>query len=135
MSLASVTQALIYQLRKCLGEPFAKWESLHLAKHLFSGLEGGRRVEHDTIVVTSYNASNASRWKQHVENLSWHLEKESVDPKVPWLYNFKLDQTTPEETWQSWDHRGRLMPKGREKGAVICFSCLPNSPCDRLSFR
>jgi len=91
MSLALVTQTLIYQLRKRLGEPFAKWDSRHLAMHLFSGLEGDLRVEQDTLVVTYYNALNASLWKQHFENLPRQLEKEGIDPRVPWLYNFKLD--------------------------------------------
>ncbi len=91
MSLALVTQTLIHQLRKRLGEPFAKWESLHLAKDLFSGLEGDLRVDHDILVVTYYNAPDASLWKQHFENLPRQLEKEGVNPKIPWLYNFKLD--------------------------------------------
>lgn len=91
MSLALVTQALIHQLRKRLGAPFDQWESQHLAKELFSGLEGDLRVERDTIVVTYYNAPNANQWKQHFENLPRQLEKEGVNPQVPWLYNFKLD--------------------------------------------
>jgi hypothetical protein len=91
MSLALVTQTLIHQLRKRLGQPIDQWESSHLAKHLFSGLEGDLRVDHDTIVVTYYNAPNASSWKQHFENLPKQLESEGVDPHVPWLYNFKLD--------------------------------------------
>jgi len=91
MSLALVTQALIHQLRQRLGEPFATWDSRHLAKDLFSGLEGDLRVERDTLVVTYYNAPNAGRWKEHFENLPRQLEKAGVDPKIPWLYNFKLD--------------------------------------------
>ena len=91
MSLALVTQTLIHQLRQRLGEPFAKWESQHLAKHLFSGLEGDLRVERDTVVVTYYNAPNSGRWKEHFENLPRQLEQAGVDPKIPWLYNFKLD--------------------------------------------
>ena len=91
MNLALVTQTLIHQLRKRLGEPFAQWDSLHLAKDLFGGLEGDLRVEHDTIVVTYYNAPNAGLWKQHFENLPRQLQTEGVDPRVPWLFNFKLD--------------------------------------------
>ena len=91
MSLALVTQTLIHQLRQRLGDPFAQWESLHLAKELFSGLEGDLRVEHDTIIVTYYNAPNAGLWKQHFENLPRQLETEGVNPRIPWLYNFKLD--------------------------------------------
>jgi len=91
MSLALVTQTLIYQLRKRLGAPFDQWDSLHLAKHLFSGLEGDLRVVHDTVLVTYYNAPEADKWKQHFENLPQRLEKEGVDPRLPWLYNFKLD--------------------------------------------
>ena len=91
MSLALLAQTLIYQLRKRLGTPFDQWDSLHLAKDLFSGLEGDLRVDHDTILVTYYNAPEADRWKAHFENLPQRLEKEGVNPRVPWLYDFKLD--------------------------------------------
>jgi hypothetical protein len=91
MSLALVTQTLIHQLRQRLGAPFDQWESIHLAKDLFAGLEGDLRVDHDTILLTYYNAPNANGWKDHFENLPQRLQKEGVDPRVPWLYNFKLD--------------------------------------------
>jgi len=91
MSLALVTQTLIHQLRTRLGEPFATWDSRHLAQELFSGLEGDLRVEQDTLVVTYYNAPNAALWKQHFEDLPRQLETAGVAPKIPWLYDFKLD--------------------------------------------
>jgi hypothetical protein len=91
MSLALVTQTVIHQLRQRLGKPFDQWDSQHLAKDLFSGLEGDLRVAQDTLVVTYYNAPNAAGWRQHFENLPRQLEKEKIDPRVPWLYNFKLD--------------------------------------------
>jgi hypothetical protein len=90
MSLALVTQTLIHQLRQRVGAPFGQWDSLHLAKYLFGGVEGDLRVDHDTILVTYNNAPNADRWKVHFENLPQRLQKEGVDPRVPWLYNFKL---------------------------------------------
>ncbi len=74
-----------------MGTPFDQWDSLHLAKDLFNGLEGDLRVDHDTILVTYYNAPEAERWKAHFENLPQRLEKEGVNPRVPWLYDFKLD--------------------------------------------
>jgi hypothetical protein len=37
------------------------------------------------------NAPQADKWKEHFENLPQRLEKEGVDPHVPWLCNFKLD--------------------------------------------
>jgi len=91
MTMALVAQTLIHQLRKRLGAPFNQWDSLHLAKHLFSGLEGDLRVEKDTILVTYYNAPQAECWKKDFQNLPQRLEQEDVNPRVPWLYNFKLD--------------------------------------------
>jgi len=91
MTLALVAQAVIHQLRQRLGAPFNQWDSLHLAQALFSGLEGDLRVAHDTVLVTYYNAPQAQLWKEHFENLPERLQKEGVDPCVPWLYNFKLD--------------------------------------------
>lgn len=91
MTMALLAQAVIHQLRQRLGAPFDQWDSVHLARDLFGGLEGDVRVQHDTILVTYYNAPQTHLWKGHFENLPQQLEKEGVDPHVPWLYNFKLD--------------------------------------------
>ncbi len=82
---------VIHQLRQRLGAPFNQWDSVHLAQDLFSGLEGDVRVRGNTVLVTYYNAPQASLWKEHFENLPQRLENERGDPRVPWLYNFKLD--------------------------------------------
>jgi hypothetical protein len=91
MTMALVAQALIHQLRQRLGAPFDQWDSPHLAKDLLGGLEGDVRVHQDTILVTYYNAPKAEAWKRHFENLPQQLQQEGVDPRVPWLYNFKID--------------------------------------------
>ena len=91
MTMALVAQAVIHQLRQRLGLPYAQWDSAHLARDLFGGLEGDVRVKKDTILVTYYNASKAEQWKKHFENLPERLQKEGVNPQIPWLYNFKLD--------------------------------------------
>ena len=91
MTLALLAQALIHQLRQRLGAPFQQWDSVHLARDLFSGLEGDLRLHQDTILVTYDNAPHAEAWREHFENLPQRLQKEGVDPRVPWLYNFKID--------------------------------------------
>jgi hypothetical protein len=91
MTMALIAQAAIHQLRQRLGAPFHQWDSVHLAQDLFSGLEGDLRVHGDTVLVTYYNAPQASQWKEQFENLPQRLQNEGVDPRIPWLYNFKLD--------------------------------------------
>lgn len=91
MTLALVAQTLIHQLRQRLGAPFHQWDAPHFARDFFSGLEGDLRVHQDTVLVTYYNAPQSDQWKEHFENLPARLRKEGVDPRVPWLYNFKLD--------------------------------------------
>ena len=91
MTMALIAQAAIHQLRRRLSEPYAGWDADQLAKHLFHRLEGDVRVTHDTIVVTYYNAPDANQIREHYEDLPRKLEKEHVCPKVPWLYNYKLD--------------------------------------------
>jgi hypothetical protein len=91
MSLALVAQTLIHQLRQRLGPPFRQWDSPHFARDFFSGLDGDLRVAGDTIVVTYYNVPDAPVWKHHFEGLPAQLERENVNPHVPWLYDFKLD--------------------------------------------
>ncbi len=51
----------------------------------------GRPIADDTIVVTYYNAPNVERLRQHYEGLPAKLASEKIDPRIPWLYNFKLD--------------------------------------------
>jgi len=91
MTMALIAQAVTSQLRARLGEPFSQWDATHLAKSLLSGLDGDIRVTDDTIVVTYYNAPNVERLRQHYEGLPARLTSEKIDPRIPWLYNFKLD--------------------------------------------
>ena len=91
ISMSLMAQAVIHGLRQRLGPPFSTWEASHLAHSLFQGLDGDIRVHDDTIVVTFYNAPNAQQLRQHYENLPEKLLHENVDPRIPWLYNFKLD--------------------------------------------
>ena len=91
MTLALLAQTVSHQLRQRLGAPFNQWDAVHFAQDLFTGLEGDVRVHKDTVLVTYYNAPKAELWKNHFENLPRQLETEGVDPRIPWLYNFKLD--------------------------------------------
>lgn len=91
MTAALVAQAVIQQFRERLGKPYAEWDAPHLAQAVFRGLDGDVRVEDDTIVVTYYNAPNAEGLRQHYQNLPAKLAQENVDPRLPWLFDFKLD--------------------------------------------
>ncbi len=90
MTMALLAQAAIHPLRQRLGEPVCDWDAAHLAKSLFQGLDGDIHVTEDTIVVTYYNAPNVERLREHYEDLPLKLVRENVDPRIPWLYNFKL---------------------------------------------
>lgn len=89
MTLALVAQAVIHPLRKRLGKPYCDWDADHLARGLFHRLEGDVRVSGDTILVTYYNAPAGLR--THYEDLPEQLARANVDPRVPWLYGYKLD--------------------------------------------
>ena len=91
MSLALIAQAAVYQLRQKLPAPYKKWTASHLADTIFRGFDGDLRVEDDTIVVTFYNVPNNLYLQHHYTNLPKKLEKEGINPKVPWLYDFKVD--------------------------------------------
>jgi len=49
------------------------------------------RVDHDTLVITLYNAPNVELLRQHYERLPEKLHQAGVETKIPWLYDFKLD--------------------------------------------
>ena len=91
MTMALVAQAAIHQLRQKLGAPVADWDARHLAEGLFRGIEGDIRVREKTIVVTCYNAPQVEQLRRHYEGLPHRLESEGIDPRIPWLYDFKLD--------------------------------------------
>ena len=92
MSMALVAQAATDRLRKHLGPTAAKWGAGHLATAYFTGLEGDVRVvEGDTVLVTYYNAPTDNDLRQMYQDLPARLRAEGVDPRIPWLYGFKLD--------------------------------------------
>lgn len=91
MSLALLAQAATYQLRQKLPQPYNRWNSTHLADALFSKIDGDIRVKDDTIIVTCYNVPEELNLHQHYQGLPDKLLSEGINPKIPWLYNFKLD--------------------------------------------
>ena len=91
MTMALLAQAVIHQFRENLGSPYVDWDSLHLAEGLFRAIEGDIRVQEETILVTYYNAPNVDQLRAHYENLPSRLAADGIDPRIPWMYNFKLD--------------------------------------------
>jgi hypothetical protein len=91
MSLALIAQAATHMLRQRLDRTTATWDAQHLASEVLGGMEGDIRVRDDTILVTYYNAPMPDRLRAQYEKLPERLEAEHVDPRVPWLYGFKLD--------------------------------------------
>ncbi len=91
LTMALIAQAAIYQLRQKLPGDINNWTAESMAQKLFAGIDGDIRVYKDTIIVTFYNAPDAEVFKEHYENLPEKLEAEGINPKIPWLYNFKLD--------------------------------------------
>ena len=91
MSLALLAQAALHGLRTRLGEPWENAEASCLARDLLNALDGDIRVRDDTVLVTFYNAPNTERLRPHFEHLPRILQEQNIDPRIPWLYNFKLD--------------------------------------------
>jgi hypothetical protein len=91
MTMSLLAQAAVYQLRQRLGQPEAGWGCRSVAEKLLAGLEGDVRVVEDTIVVSYYNAPNVAALQRACTNLPAKLSAEGIDPRIPWLYDFKLD--------------------------------------------
>jgi hypothetical protein len=91
MSLALLAQAATYQFRQKLPKPYNRWNSTHLADSVFKKIDGDIRTKDDTIIVTCYNAPKELNLHKHYQNLPAKLTSEGINPKVPWLYNYKLD--------------------------------------------
>jgi hypothetical protein len=91
MTMALIAQAACFMMRQRLGPPMDQWDAPHLSKDLLRGLDGDIRVQRDSIVVTYYNAPNADLMKTQYEHMPKKLSSEGINPKIPWLYDFKLD--------------------------------------------
>lgn len=91
LTMALIAQAALYELRKKLPKEIRNWTAECMAQKFFGGIDGDIRVKNETIMVTFYNAPNVDTLKLYYEKLPEKLEHEGVDPRVPWLYNYKVD--------------------------------------------
>ena len=87
--MALIAQALIHQMKQKLPHDMKSWNAQSIANKLFCGIDGDLRVKKDTIFVTLYNAP--TYLKPYYENLPQKLQPEGVNPRIPWLYDFKVD--------------------------------------------
>lgn len=90
LALDMMSQAATYGLRSKLKTPYQRWNAEHLAREVLAWVDGDIRVKDDTIVVTFYGAPDHLD-PTHYTNLPGILQDEGIDPRIPWLYNFKLD--------------------------------------------
>lgn len=90
-SLALLAQAATHQLRSRLPAPYRQWTARHLAEQVLTNMEGDLRVKDDTIIVTYYRDHQSLDLARHYKNLPQILASEGVCPKIPWLFDFKLD--------------------------------------------
>lgn len=91
MTTGLIAQAAIYRLRQKLPKPYKTWTAEHLAKSLFSSTDGNIRVKNDTIIVTFYNFPLELGLQKYYQDTPFKLQSEGINPKIPWLYNFKID--------------------------------------------
>ncbi|WP_153798607.1 hypothetical protein [Foetidibacter luteolus] len=90
-TLALIAQAATHQLKNKLPDNYKKWTAAHTAQQVLTNMEGDIRVENDTIIVTYYRDHEALQLRNHYENIAQRLEAENVNPKIPWLFDYKLD--------------------------------------------
>ena len=91
MSLALLAQAASYQFRQKLPKPYNRWNAIHLSDAVFNKIDGDIRVKDDTIIVTCYNAPKELNLQDNYQNLPEKLLSQGINPRAPWLYNFKVD--------------------------------------------
>lgn len=91
MSLGLVSQAVVYQFRQKLPPELRHFTATSLAEKVFSRIDGDIRVKGETIIVTFYNAPFEGFFKEQYTNLSQKLSNAGVCPKIPWLFDFKLE--------------------------------------------
>lgn len=91
MSLALLAQAATYEFRQKLPKPYNRWNATHLADSIFNKFDGTISAKDDTIIVTCYNVPDELCLQQHFQNLPNKLISQGINPRIPWLYDYKLD--------------------------------------------
>jgi hypothetical protein len=90
-SMALIAQAAAHQLKNKLPRNYKTWTAQHTAREVLTNMEGDIRVEDDNIIVTYYRDHEKLNLKEQFENLPQILQAEGVNPKIPWLFDFKLN--------------------------------------------
>lgn len=90
-TLALLAQMATSQLKQKLSGPYRNWTAKHTAREVLTNMEGDIRVKGNTIIITYYRDHENLNLKKHFENLPKKLEQEGINPKIPWLFDFKLD--------------------------------------------
>lgn len=90
LAMSLMAQAATYQLRKRLNNQYKNWNASHLALEVLAWADGDIRVKDDTIIVTFYGAPNHINPKDYT-GLPKILRNEGIDPRVSWLFGYKLD--------------------------------------------
>ncbi len=90
-SLALIAQSLVSQFRKKLPDQYTNWTAQSIADKIFGRFDADIKVKKDTIIVTYYGIPDEFGFKNHFSNMPKKLENENVDPRIPWLYDFKVD--------------------------------------------
>lgn len=90
LAFSMMAQAATYQLRNKLKGEYNNWNAQHLAREILAWTDGDIRVKGDTIIVTIYNPHKHIDMNKYI-NMPRILENEGINPRIPWLYGFKLD--------------------------------------------
>jgi len=89
-SLALLAQAATYQLKSKLAQPYSQWSAPTLAEKVLTNMEGDIRVKDDKIIITYYKDHEPLGLKNLYVNIDQQLENEGISPKIPWLFDYKL---------------------------------------------
>lgn len=89
-SLALLAQAAAYQLKSKLPKPYKQWSAQTLAEKVLTNMEGDIRVKDDKIIITYYKDHEQPGLKNLYTNIDWQLENQGISPKIPWLFDYKL---------------------------------------------
>jgi hypothetical protein len=79
-----------------------------------------RAVDGHTIQVTYYNAPEAERLRHYYEDLPAKLKAEQIDPRIPWLFGFKLDFRFRQGLINRPDKKETLAPS---PGVILLRNC------------
>ena len=90
MSLKLMAYNVLSAFRNNLGEPFNCYSPELIYRHFIKNIQGKLVLRDGVIQITVYGFKHQSLIKKLFTNLNEQLERQNIDPRIPWLNKHRV---------------------------------------------